>query len=155
VSLLLAIYLQYCGASPETFKKLTARECLCKIHRDAAIKLIDAERTILSPDVNELTELQQRCIQAITDDWINFDQIDQSDVKLLQKQNPLVLTETLSRFANVAQEERKSFVRVDTSVVITVPYTGRSYYDGDFNGAQVTCRHLGVQKDLFYHCSLP
>jgi hypothetical protein len=43
VSLLLAIYLQYCGASPETFKKLTARECLCKIV--AALPSVDRCRT--------------------------------------------------------------------------------------------------------------
>jgi hypothetical protein len=135
---------------------LTAKECSCKINRDAAIKLIDAERTMLAPDENELTELQQRCIQAIADDWINFDRIDQSDIKLLQKQNPLVLTETLSRFANVAQKERKRFVRVDTSVVIAIPHNGfgssgfRSYaVDGTH------AMHDGVRKDLFYQCPSP
>jgi hypothetical protein len=98
VSFLLGFYFSNCGASLEAFNKLTSSsETLCKISRDAAIKLMDAERTIFQPEVSKLADLQQRCIQAIEDDWSNFDKINQSDVQLLQKQSPLVLTETISR----------------------------------------------------------
>ena len=86
---------------------LTSRECLGKIDWDAAIRLIEAERRILKPDERQLTDLQVRCIQAIADDWFQFNQFDPSDIKLLQKQNPLVLTETLSRVTAAARQDQE------------------------------------------------
>jgi hypothetical protein len=111
VSFLLGVYFSNCGASLEAFSKLTSSESLCKISRDAAIKLMDAERTILQPEVSKLTDLQQRCIQAIADDWANFDQINQSDVQLLHKQSPLVLTETIARLSKAAKQYTDASLR--------------------------------------------
>jgi hypothetical protein len=105
VSTLLGVYFSNCGASSlEAFNKLTSRESLCKISRDGAIKLMEAERTMFHPKESTLTDLQRRCIQAIADDWRNFDKINWSDVELLQKQSPLVLTETISRFSRTGKE---------------------------------------------------
>jgi hypothetical protein len=72
---------------------------------------MDAERTILQPEVSKLTDLQQRCIQAIADDWANFDQINQSDVQLLHKQSPLVLTETIARLSKAAKQYTDASLR--------------------------------------------
>jgi hypothetical protein len=105
VSSLLGVYFSNCGASSlEAFNKLTSSESLCKISRDGAIKLMDAERTMFHPEESTLTDLQKRCIQALADDWRNFDKINLSDVQLLQKQSPLVLTETISRFSRAGME---------------------------------------------------
>jgi hypothetical protein len=137
VSTLLGVYFSNCGASSlEAFNKLTSRESLCKISRDGAIKLMEAERTMFHPKESTLTDLQRRCIQAIADDWRNFDKINWSDVELLQKQSPLVLTETISRFSRagkhcvdelsrtVAQLKREAgrFERVQGSVTVKKKY---------------------------------
>jgi hypothetical protein len=103
VSLLLGVYFSKCVVSLEAFTKLTSSESLRRISRDGAIKLMDAERTLFQPEVSKLTDLQKRCIQAIADDWITVDEINQSDVQLLQKQSPLVLTETICRFSKAAK----------------------------------------------------
>jgi hypothetical protein len=73
VSFLLGVYFSNCGASSlEAFNKLTSSESLCKISRHAAIKLMDAERTMFHPEESALTDLQNRCIQAVADDWVDL-----------------------------------------------------------------------------------
>jgi hypothetical protein len=63
------------------------------------------------------------------------------------------LTKTLSRFANAAQNERNHFVRVDNSVLITIPDRGFTREGGDryaVNGALASCKGAGGKNILFY-----
>jgi hypothetical protein len=67
VSVLLGVYF-----SNYAFNKLTSSESLCEISLDGAIKLMDAERTMFHPEESALTDLQNRCIQAVADDWVDL-----------------------------------------------------------------------------------
>ena len=131
VSKLLSHYFMNCGGIKENFEALTQREYLPKIHHEAALRLLEAERLIANPnasnrDIAALTCLQQRCIDALAENWTYFatnpspavaqgenrgraqSTNDRSDAmaswqaKLLQHQNPLIVTQLLLQVTQVA-----------------------------------------------------
>ena len=128
VSKLLSHYFVNCGGIKENFEALTQKEYLPKIHHDAALRLLEAERLIANPnatnhDTATLTCLQQRCIDALAENWTCFatnppaegesrvraqstndpsDAMASWQAKLLQHQNPLIVTQLLLQVTQVA-----------------------------------------------------
>jgi hypothetical protein len=130
LSKLLGAFFVNCGASKATFQKLTLAKSLPEVHCDAAIKLIDAEREIVEPGESRLTDLQNRCIKALCDNWSNFDELAQRDIALLQKQSPFLLTKALREFAKrakkdaerTAKNEADQAVKHEQAKFVRVPY---------------------------------
>ena len=138
VSKLLSRYFINCGSVQENFEALTQKEYLPKIHHDAALPLLEAERVIANSNQSntttfELTCLQQRCIDSLAENWTYFadpfssisspvpvdrargannnnSNADADDAKrawqakLLQQQNPLLVTQLLFKVTQVAYQ---------------------------------------------------
>jgi BTB/POZ domain len=104
---------------PRAFRKLTTEKFLPKIHADAALLLLDAERRLLlhsATDRNEdaqttlpnknhkLTSLQERCIQSIISNQFNIDWSENSTtMRLLFQQSPWIHARILSSIATSAK----------------------------------------------------
>jgi len=118
------------------FKQLTAPKLLPHIHVEAALPLIDAERQIVAPDESRLSNLQKRCIAALSKDWSSIDLCAKGAVlALAKKQSPMVLTEVLSGTLAAAKKEAeqlKNFHRLTSADEV---------YEGDVNQSTLPENH--------------
>ena len=109
----------------KAFKFLTQSKYLPIIHRDVAISLLDLERTIVIRQQQEgeaaqgerhtdqaipsslvtITDLQKRCIQSLTSNWKKIGGMDISELTLLQRQSPIILTELLLQVSQIGHTE--------------------------------------------------
>lgn len=88
------------------FQQLTAPKLLPHIHVEAALRLIDAERQIVAPGEGRLSNLQERCVAALSKDWNSINlQARSNAMTLAKKQSPVVLTEILSGTLSVAKKD--------------------------------------------------
>jgi protein-arginine kinase activator protein McsA len=103
---------EYCriheSLDADTFLTLTSAGLLPEIDFRAAKDLITAENRIVgntsSTNVGELSDLQERCIEALSKSWTKLE-VKQADIiDFLQKQSPLLLTKLLTKSVLGAQE---------------------------------------------------
>jgi len=115
---------------PSIFEQLTSEENLPIIRFDAALTLLDMERTVYCPDAGSLTSLQKRCIDAIAQNWHNLGTPRETISSVLDKQNPRLLTELLllsvtwaqkdkSDLANKLFSSRKEAAELRTALVVS------------------------------------
>ena len=100
----------------ETFQRLTPEEKLPKIAFDAASKFSDLEDRIGVTDDGEgnreseadhnLSSLQQRCIESISENWEKLDVASQETMDFLKRKKPSFLAELLA----------KSLIRAKTAI---------------------------------------
>ena len=91
----------------EMFSKLTDHNRLPIVDVEAALPLIDAERQIvLAPDIEKLSNLQERCIEALAKKWSLIDtQCQARAMQLFKKQTPFVLSEILGATLSAARSD--------------------------------------------------
>jgi len=66
------------------------------IDSQAALALIDLERAIICPDTHSLSNLQKRCLDALSRDWSKgLNAPNEEALTILQKQNPFLLSSIL------------------------------------------------------------
>ena len=80
---------------------------------------MNAEREIIVPPNDNLSDLQDRCIDAIARDWLVMNLEDET-IQLLQKQYPLVLGEMFRRSLLAAQQEVNRFIRLPNNFIGTI-----------------------------------
>jgi len=110
ISILIAEFAQNNLASLDAnvFEQLTDVKFLPRVHFEAALPLIDAERQIKGISVsNELSSLQARCIEAISTNWEHIDFAAKGAVmELAKKQSSIVLAEILSATLSAAKTDK-------------------------------------------------
>lgn len=77
------------------FAKLTQAKYLPHIDSQAALALIDLEREIICPDTHSLSNLQKRCLDALSRNWGGLDASNEETLTVLQKQNSFLLSSIL------------------------------------------------------------
>lgn len=78
------------------FAKLTQAKYLPDIDSQAALALIDLEREIICPDTHSLSNLQKRCLDALSRNWSEgLNTSNEETLAVLQKQNPFLLSSIL------------------------------------------------------------
>lgn len=117
---LLSIFLQGNSVDAETFEAITCSEVLPhSFDLSVALKLLDLEMRIVEPSRTALTDLQYRCISSISDEWIHFrEDKGKSVMNLLQKKNPLLLTELTCMIVMKATEDLVSAKMEYASTII-------------------------------------
>ena len=91
----------------KTFAQLTTAKNLPIIHFQAALTLLEIERTVSRPDASSLTSLQKRCIDAIAKNWHNLDTPREAIAAVLKKQSPHLLTELLLSSMSKAEKDKE------------------------------------------------
>lgn len=114
----------------ETFRNLTQEKFLPYIDGEAALSLLEVERSVTSPDPMILSDLQKRCIEALAYCWDSIEFSSAAHMALLQKQHPVVLSTILIQMVDAAKwqsqdlaQELGRFQRAPNNPR-TGPYTG-------------------------------
>jgi hypothetical protein len=110
-SLLIARFcLSHQQLDAQTFAQLTKNSFLPKIHFEAAQDLLEVEAKFLAQDdgssvTSELTDLQDRCIRALSNEWGSIDLSNRRSLDVFLKQRPVVLAKLLERSLSQAKED--------------------------------------------------